>query len=499
MRHRGRRRLVEHAEPRHCHEEQCPPDPRDTPAPGADRDIEAVEQPGEHRDARERDHDRDAVPRAHTSEAHELQGPAEPTLGAEEERAHHDDAEPGLERPAPPIGAADGTHEHGHDGADESDRGGHAQLRGSEPLAARFVEAVGQRRERTEPVRGDRAEELDEPERIRLRHSQRTVGNVQQVLGVLQPEEQRREVGERRGGQAHCSEERGDAQPARSALRERAHDRANGKEREEKREVIDPRDPDEHTTEEQPAQVPPRASVPQRGERRQRRVGPEHFGADQHDDRHSYVEREILVRGAVAEVIRGEREQHRADQSRRPRAPKRPQRGKRGQRRQRKREEPEQVERERDVAGGVDQRLLHRVREEIAAHRPLGPMLREGRVELGVRVEPAGLVDVLDQHHVERGVLLVVARRLRVLKRDVQRQAPQMRHERHREAREERGEQRAGDQRMAPVPVPPGRPHLGVDCEILRPHHLPGKLARRRSPGPARSSSRCQLDPYFSS
>ena len=45
------------------------------------------------------------------------------------------------------------------------------ELRGSEPLAARFVEVVGERRERTEPVRGDRAEQLDEPERIRLRHS----------------------------------------------------------------------------------------------------------------------------------------------------------------------------------------------------------------------------------------------------------------------------------------------------------------------------------------
>ena len=56
----------------------------------------------------------------------------------------------------------------------------------------------------------------------------------------------------------------------------------------------------------------------------------------------------------------------------------------------------------------VDDRLLHRVREEVAAHRPLGPVLLERRVERRVRVEPARLVDVLDQHQVERRVLLIV-------------------------------------------------------------------------------------------
>ena len=174
--------------------------------------------------------------------------------------------------------------------------------------------------------------------------------------------------------------------------------------------------------------------------------GPRILTQEDHDHRHTDVEREVLVPDTVAEVVRREREEDGTDERRRPRASQRPQRGERGERGERERQEPEQVEGERNVARGLDDGLLDRVGEEVAAHRPLGPLLLERRVERGVRVEPARLVDVLDQHHVERGVLLIVARRLRVLERDVEVLAPQLHHDGHREARQERGEERAGDE-----------------------------------------------------
>jgi hypothetical protein len=61
-------------------------------------------------------------------------------------------------------------------------------------------------------------------------------------------------------------------------------------------------------------------------------------------------------------------------------------------------------------------------------------------------------VDVLDQHQVERGVLLVVAPVLRVLERDVERLVPQARDERQRDRGQQRGEDGTGDERATPAP-----------------------------------------------
>ena len=77
-----------------------------------------------------------------------------------------------------------------------------------------------------------------------------------------------------------------------------------------------PGDADEHRPEEQPPQPPPRGPVPQIAGGRQRGIGSEDLHAQEHDHGHADVEREVLVRGTVAEVVRREREEHGADERR---------------------------------------------------------------------------------------------------------------------------------------------------------------------------------------
>ena len=64
---------------------------------------------------------------------------------------------------------------------DEADRGREPELGGAEALAAGLVEVIGEGRERAEPVRGDRAQQLDESQRVGLRHARLAVGDAEEV------------------------------------------------------------------------------------------------------------------------------------------------------------------------------------------------------------------------------------------------------------------------------------------------------------------------------
>ena len=307
----------------------------------------AVEQPREHDDARERDDDRDPVPRAHalrgpTSSSARLNPPLVARRSAATmtmpSRASSDQPRRSALRTARTSTVDDRAH--------EADRRGEPELRGREPFPSRLVEMVGERRERTEAVRGHRAQQLDDPERIGLRVAAadgrgRRAGSWRAASGRASvgrlASERRRESDARRRAPAIT-------QPARPAARERAHHRADGQQRQQEREVVDAGHADQHRAEEQPPHPAPRRPVPELGDRRQRGVGPEDLHAQEHDDRHADVEREVLVRRAVAEVVRREREQHRADERRRPRAAQRPQHRERDERGERERQQPEQVE-----------------------------------------------------------------------------------------------------------------------------------------------------------
>ena len=181
---------------------------------------------------------------------------------------------------------------------------------------------------------------------------------------MLPAVEQRRQVGEERRDEP----DRRRTAPAIANLsgppaRERAHRRADGEQREEEREVVDPGDADQHHAGEQPPESPPRGAVPELGDRWQRGVGPEDLHAQQHDHRNADVEREVLVADSVAEVVRREREEHRADQRVDHEHRSERSTGNATSADERKRQQPEQVERERNVARRVDDRLLHRVGE----------------------------------------------------------------------------------------------------------------------------------------
>ena len=212
------------------------------------------------------------------------------------------------------------AHEHDRDRDHEADRGRESELGGAEALAAGFVQMVRKGGERPEPVLGHRAQAArraaaDTPRRLPACDRARRAGSARAASGRAASAGSRRTTSRARPRRRAAASTKRPGRRRASALTRRA----DREEREEEREVVDAGDTDEHRAEQEPAHAPPRGAVPQLGNRRQRGVGTEHLRA-QHDD-HGYadVEREVLVRGAVAEVVRREREQHRAHERRRPR------------------------------------------------------------------------------------------------------------------------------------------------------------------------------------
>ena len=269
--HRRGRRLVEHADDQHGREDRREHEARPGPAVPADHHAEPVEEAREHRDrSRTRRRSRSGSTRARPARPTSSSGRLNPPLVREQQRGNDDDPEPRFERPAASRSARrserTSTVVIAHHQADRADE---PELRGAETFAARFVQTVRQRGERTEPVLRHGTQQLDEPERVRLGHA-RAPGRARRAGSVAWCQ-RKSSVGRLARNDVASPTAPNSAAISSRPGRRRASAldaRADRDQREEEREVVDAGHADEHGAEQQPPHAPPRGAVAQLGHAR---------------------------------------------------------------------------------------------------------------------------------------------------------------------------------------------------------------------------------------